>query len=230
MNLENQTILIEEYNKIWDKYSIHFPELLKRGFLFQSDQDEDECDLLFIGINPSYDENSEDVRGFYIRPDESMNEIHPYFKSFKSIEKELKKSYSWNGQWTHIDIFAFRETNQKYIENTLLKSEIGVQFLYEQLMIARKRILKIKPKVIVVSNALVRMFSGKERQLLQNNTEVGVWMDFKFHFNKEIGTDEIIEPNELAGVKVFFTSMLSGQRALDNGSKERLIWHIAQNL
>jgi hypothetical protein len=29
---------------------------------------------------------------------------------------------------------------------------------------------------------------------------------------------------------VFFTSMLSGQRALDIGSRERLIWHLAKVL
>jgi len=30
----------------------------------------------------------------------------------------------------------------------------------------------------------------------------------------------------LKNVPIFFTSMLTGQRALDNGSFERLIWHI----
>jgi hypothetical protein len=96
-------------------------------------------------------------------------------------------------------------------------------------MVARQRILHIKPKVIVISNALVRMFTGKERGGVPGD-EYGVWMDFCFEFDHTIGTDIIVEPEELKGTHVFFTSMLSGQRALDNGSRERLTWHIAKAL
>lgn len=51
-------------------------------------------------------------------------------------------------------------------------------------------------------------------------------MNFAFKFDNNIGTHIITEPEILASVPVFFTSMLSGQRALDIGSFERLKWHI----
>jgi hypothetical protein len=54
----------------------------------------------------------------------------------------------------------------------------------------------------------------------------GVWMDFDFEFDENLGTHKIVNNSELENVPVFFTSMLSGQRALDNGSYQRLIWHI----
>lgn len=53
---------------------------------------------------------------------------------------------------------------------------------------------------------------------------------WNFEFCTELGTHKIIRHKTLNGTPVFFTSMLSGQRALDNGSKERLIWHIGKIL
>lgn len=218
------------YQSLWEKHeSPALKPLLDRGFVYQYDEDETTCDLLFMGINPAFNEKDSSWKGSYTRPHKTAEKHLPYFKSFVLIEQELKKEYHWHGQWTHLDVFAFRETDQKTIETKLLKSSENVAFLYDQLMLARERILHIKPKVIVVSNALVRMFMGKQR-FEANGTEHGVWMDFRFEFDKEIGTDVIIEPIELKGTLVFFTSMLSSQRALDNGSKERLIWHVAKAL
>lgn len=219
------------YQSLWEKH--HSPKLkslLDRGFVFQYDEDETDCELLFMGINPAFNEKDTSWTGSYTRPHEAEEKHLPYFKSFVLIDRELKKEYNWKGKWTHLDVFAFRETNQKSIETDLLKDQESIAFLYDQLMFARERIMHIKPKVIVVSNALVRMFMGKQRFEDPNGKEYGVWMDFRFKFDKEIGTDVITEPAQLKGTSVFFTSMLSGQRALDNGSKERLIWHIGRAL
>ena len=228
--MTNQT-LITKYQDIWNKYAnAHFGAVLERGFVFQYDEDEQECELLFLGMNPSFKEGDKSKFQSYQRPNSNDDKLRPYFKSFVTIEKTLQSEYNWKGKWTHLDLFAFRKTNQKYIEKDLLNSSDGIPFLYEQLMIARERILHIKPKVIVMSNALIRMFSGKERIKLENGDELGVWMDFHYAFDKDLGTNVITAPNEIAGTIVFFTSMLSGQRALDNGSRDRLIWHIARGL
>lgn len=224
----NNTLIHSRYEQIWNKFqSALFPELLERGFLFQYDQDETECDLLFVGINPAYSSGDRSYRASYPRPSENSP---AYFKSFTSIAGDLASNYAWQGKWTHLDIFVFRETDQNFVENKLLKSDNGVAFLFEQLMVARDRILHIRPKAIIVSNALVRMFTGKERGFDRNGKEFGIWMDFSFQFDKAIGTDVIVKPAELKGTPVFFSSMLSGQRALDKGSKERLVWHIAKVL
>ena len=223
--------LFQQYKTIWEKYAeASFNKILQRGFMFQYDPDEQDCDLLFVGINPAFGKGEDSSYSSYSRPSNSDEQKVSYFKSFEFVSTMLQKEYSWNGKWTHLDIFVFRETNQNYIQDTLLRSKEGVSFLYDQILVARKRIMHTKPRVIVISNALVRMFTGKERILKSTGEELGVWMDFHFVFDKHLGTDVITTPAELAGTPVFFTSMLSGQRALDNGSKERLIWHISKIL
>jgi hypothetical protein len=223
-----KTILQSAYESIWNKYDTsNLKELLDPGFHYQYDEDETECELLFIGANPSFKENGETLKTSYQRPTDNPL---PYFRAFFNIQNELKEEYGWQGKWTHLDIFVFRKTDQKHIERKLLGTEHGKHFLYEQLMVAKQRIIHIKPKVIVVSNALARTFTGKERGINNNSEEYGVWMDFKFKFDKTLGTDVITEPEELKGVPVFFSSMLSGSGTLDKGSRERLIWHIDRAL
>ncbi|MES1182139.1 MAG: hypothetical protein ABUL44_05020, partial [Flavobacterium sp.] len=77
------------------------------------------------------------------------------------------------------------------------------------------RIIELaRPKIIIVSNTKARGFFISEAM-------------FTIGFNEEIGTDVIInEGSILKNTPIFFTSMLSGQRALDKGSFRRLIWHI----
>ena len=93
-------------------------------------------------------------------------------------------------------------------------------FIIEQLKISRKIISQSNPKIIVVSNT-------KARNYLKNESNK-IFIGFEFEPDEDLGTDVIInnENSKLNGVPVFFTSMLTGQRALDNGSYERLIWHI----
>ena len=114
------------YQTIWTKYadsdfnqSINSDKLLDRGFVFQYDQDETECDLLFVGINPAYSGSDDPWWDSYSRPLETDVDIRPYFKPFINVSRELREEYNWQGRWTHIDIFAFRETEQKRIERDL---------------------------------------------------------------------------------------------------------------
>lgn len=218
--------LEKKYNEIWEKYSTpELYDLYKRDFSFHYDVDEKGSDLLFIGINPSYKDGTAHQRFF------DRNAPHPYFDPFRKIKEELEKNpyYIKSVKWTHLDILVFRETNQKYVD-TLIKLENGVPFVYEQVMIARERILHIQPKVIVVSNTKARELMGKNRFKLDNGEELGVWMGFEFEFDMEFGSYRITNVPELAHTHVFFSSMLSGQRALDLGSRERLVWQIGRVL
>lgn len=224
MNAEN---LKSQYNDIWEKFNDNeIKSILDRGFTFQFDENIIEPDILFIGINPAYKDGDPSMKNWYTQ-EQSLN--YPYFKVFRTIEESLFKDYNRSISWTHIDLMVFRETDQKFIETTLFKDPRGLDFITEQLTIAKKRIEHIQPKIIVVSNALARILMGKDR-FTKNGKEHNVWMDFKFEFDKEKGTDKILDSVEFPNTHVFFTSMLTGQRALDNGSKERLIWHINQVL
>ncbi|MDM1512622.1 hypothetical protein [Myroides odoratimimus] len=228
----NREELIQEYRKIKSQYSSadSFQELLNNGFAFQYDEDEAECELLFLGMNPSSGHIQEEEIAIW---DRAMTESKDYFKPFFSIQDSLRKTYDKEVKWTHFDLFVFRKTKQSFIKNTLMRNEVSREFLFKQLEIIKSRLLKAKPKVIVASNALIRTFLGMDKMKdKKTGLYVGVWLGgwIKFEFDKKIGTYIITEPIELKGTIIFFTSMLSGQRALDLGTRERLTWHIAQVL
>ena len=181
--------------------------------------------ILFIGINPGFSKR---------RTQEIINkeiEFYPfisneegditYFKQFKKIA-----SYCNNSEWTHLDLFFLRETNQEVIEK--LSPDYN-DFLQEQLDITFEIINRMEPKIIVVSNSLASEFFGKKKQKHSpyfDNKKI--WMghnlDFKEDFNTEIGTYTIKVGNK--ETPIIFCGMLSGQRALDLGSLERLKWQI----
>ena len=102
--------------------------------------------------------------------------------------------------------------------------------MQEHFNFALKMIIAVKPKIIIVCNTLVR-------DILLNKTVIkscvsfsqdakSIYSKLSVPINEKYGTPII---NKLAGqedIPIFFTSMLSGQRALDLGSFDRLIWHI----
>ena len=203
--------------------------LRERGFVFQYDKDEAESDLLFLGMNPSYTEKYEKAQ--YFEDSYTRNTDRIYFKVFSLIHQQLLDSLGVEklGNWTHIDLFVFRETNQKLIDK-IMKSREGAVFLLKQLEVAKNRLIHIAPKVVVVSNAKAAEFTGKNRFEDKNGKEHGVWMGLEFKFDEEFGSHRVTNIPELAHTHFFFSSMLSGQRALDLGSRERLVWQVKRVL
>lgn len=190
-------------------------ELIKRGVVLQNEISTNS--ILFVGINPSFnskkglannDFNSAND-GFYSNTDGHIDQ-NPYFKKFIDISNKVELD------WVHTDLLFFRETNQKFV-NLLLKNAIGKKFIQTQLEVSKQIIIQSKPKVIIVSNSLARDLMGTEKEH---------YMGFEIAFDSEMGTHKINNVEELRNVPIFFTSMLTGQRALDNGSYARLVWHI----
>ncbi|WP_272151120.1 hypothetical protein [Tenacibaculum aiptasiae] len=170
--------------------------------------------ILFVGINPSFSGNDPGSYFIHLNQDGQNpgkgGETYPYFKKFVEIAK------LFNLQWSHQDVLFLRETKQANV-GKIHKQKNGDKFIEEQLKISKEIIIKSKPKVIVISNTQARYYMKGE-------------MGFKFEFDPNLGTRKIVSPPELKDTPVFFTSMLTGQRALDLGSYERLIWHIGSVL
>jgi hypothetical protein len=171
--------------------------------------------LVFIGINPSFPERIDHKNGstFY---DLTVHSNH-YKQYYGKLEEIADKV---NIDWSHFDLLYFRETNQHFVDE-LLKSSEGKDFVWDQLMVSKEILESIQPKILVVCNTMARKLLGFHQEREHN-----VWMGYQFKFDDEIGTHRIYNNEKLNGVPVFFTSMLSGQRALDLGSYERLEWHI----
>lgn len=168
--------------------------------------------ILFIGLNPSYPKGSlpSDIDFYSLK--EQKNEYKPYFGKLEKIGQS---------DWSHMDMLYVRETSQKAVID-ILNQKVGLEFICKQLEVSKKILEAAKPKLLVVCNTQAATFLGKNKS---NNKQV--WMGYDFKFDEVIGTHRITnEDSSLNNIPVFFTSMLSGQRALDNGSFERLKWHI----
>jgi hypothetical protein len=212
------TINVEEkfkdtIDEIWAEKPLidtKFSKICARGYAVQSDVVASA--LLFVGINPSFEGERKPKSHFYTQ-DKATE--HRYFKKF--IELTDKTGIPW----THFDLLFIREREQSSVKNFLKMGENGAiaPFFSKQIMIAAQVIELAKPKAIVVNNTLAR-------DLLYSKVTEGWRSPFTFEFDQELGTPVITAPESLKRTPVFFTSMLTGQRALDNGSFERLVWHI----
>lgn len=211
MNIESRfrdplSELFKEYKETSD--------ILKRGFAIS--ESIEGGSILFIGLNPSYtlDQEPEIPEEIFYQLKQRGN--YSYFKKFEDISEYTGTT------WSHLDLLTIRETSQaKVLE--LLKHDKGVEFIWKHLLITKQILEILDPRVIVVANTAARMFLGKDVDEKGKNR----WLGYKFDFDKDIGTYRVANKHStLENVPVFFTSMLTGQRALDNGSFERLQWHI----
>lgn len=200
-------------DKIWEDSKDS--EVIKLGYAVQDELIKKS--LLFIGINPSYSEDknsTETFDPFYKPPQQGL--VHRYFKKFQDISEKV------NVKWAHIDLLFLRETDQKNVEKIINEHP---DFVYKQLMISKEIIENVQPKIIVVNNSLARRLLGFDKSEI-NGKWINEWINLDFEFDNDLGTHRIINNEELRNPPIFFTSMLTGQRALDNGSYERLVWHI----
>ncbi len=212
MKINIEQLFKEKINTIWDDPKFKDIDVVNRGYAVSTNIVE--RSMLFVGINPSY--NHQDSARFYYPLHQEDNEYRKYFSKFEQVSEYT------NHKWAHIDLLFFRETSQKYIDEIIKNHPAGLDFIWQQLLVSKQILEAIRPKVIIVSNTKARQFLGKDKF-----EDKDKWLDYDFEFDHDIGTDRIKNKGSvLINTPVFFTSMLTGQRAIDNGSFERLKWHI----
>ena len=213
--------------KIWDKYQ-HIEHTKYTPLLYDAPQDENgnyiEGAIIFVGINPGFAEKDKANEVFHFSKNRIVNYAGikydldtsdwAYFKAFRNVMSELKNKYENTNDWGHIDLSFFRETNQKRAEEYYYNKDPNVHgFIWDQLAISIELLKAIKPSVIVVCNA----FACK---LISNWYKGGL----ESTYNLKTGL------YSMEGIPLLKAAMLSGQRAMDIGSRERLIWHISRVL
>lgn len=236
--MENQKInqkILNLWEKYHDKIDNYNPDLLPMLYSkFEKNS------VLFIGVNPSFNitelnkivkkctkkkinikekvlkNNKEIDCDFLIKLEKWCNEDHPYFYKFKKLAEELNFTYQ------HVDLFYFKETSQKKFKEMIReknkrgdgkkkqKFELN-DFGKEQLKLTKEIIEEINPKLIVVCNAFAS-------DIIDDSDLFSI---DKSHFEK-YGYDFLKMKNEK--IPIVFSSMLTGQRALDNHSFRRLKW------
>jgi hypothetical protein len=189
--------------------------------------------VTFIGLNPSFSEKGYEfglrntaykeiaIRDFYSFPksalfnlekaldiERKMMKNYPYFKPFGELLTGTAE------KWNHIDLFYIRETSQNKLGSSIFQQSMKLNDFGRSQMDISKIVLEgIAPKAIVVVNALASNIFKKE---------------YEISFDEYHGCyfTQISERS----IPTFLTSMLSGQRALDTFSRERLSWHIRKVL
>ena len=212
------------YNKLEKLFNYHSKnsivnEILVRGFCYSEFQKKK---LLFIGINPSYLSDAKRESHHY-NIDEALKGYPKYFGKFKDLVKNSK----YEEDWTYIDLFFFRETDQNKIKYLL---DHDIDFLIEQLNITNEIINDINPELIVVCNSGASNFFG-----INKNDNNNIWMGYNFSFDEDFGVEiirglhnetilrNITLTNNIIGKPIIFSSILT---YLDIHSKKRLNWII----
>ncbi len=162
--------------------------------------------LLFLGLNPSFTSgsNGQERNGNYFRLQQSGNDYPRYWRAFEDMAKNIgeKKPVSWS----HLDLLAIRHTKAKDI-----LPYFDTPFIQGQIQIFRRILTEIHPQFIIVTNTKVRDW---------------FWNSSSFSIEERQGKGAHAIFYDSWSCPIFFTGMLSGQRALDIESRERLVWHI----
>ena len=178
-------------------------EIIKRGYAIESKLQIG--GVLFLGMNPSFPQGEKNQTGRYFY---DWDENNDYFKAFSAFsELTFGKVYP-----CHHDIFFIRHTDQKTLLNKRNDNSYK-DFFDKQLNISKSIIRRTDPRLIVILNARVRDIFH----------EIYPFDELR-DFDDSLGAYRL----EIEGknVPVIFSGMLSGQRALDRGSKMNLRWQI----
>jgi len=145
---------------------------LPRSFVFPKELPKKS--ILFLGLQPPKSEKKGHSLKIYNQ--ERDKDETPYFKLFEEIAEYC------NTPWAHLNLLFFRETKHNCIDE-LLKKEVGIQFIWEQLKITDQFIRQIDPEIIVVNNAEAAKFMGFNKMVQKD-----VWLGYDFVFDNAIGT------------------------------------------
>lgn len=165
-------------NNIWSQdYINNLPEFIKeRGFAFS--ENKVQKDILITGINPSFRQKDKiDLRSFNFQQTVINPKWDIYWSPLKDIIFDPGKNIDLRIQSSYLDIFYFKEKDQKKIKNEIIISNEGVRFLAEQLVVTQYIIEEIiSPKIIIVKNRESAAYWGKF-------AEKGIiWMGYQFDF------------------------------------------------
>lgn len=190
--------------------------------------------LLFVGLNPSYSvhgwarllsrndaptaENLERIFAFPGPSDDSPIEMcsldafalekYPFYRLQWELAKKLQLPFG------HLDMFITRQTDQARVRASIIEKGPSLTLTaagHHQFNTFRSLLEQSMPKLVIVANALACDIFKKE---------------FSPKYSPPTGAYEIYLAKNR--VPVLLSGMLTGQRALDRYSRERLFWHAHQ--
>lgn len=181
--------LNDEIKELWNKYYLSFhdyhQEVMKRVPSFLP-LPETKGKILFIGLNPAYQERKETHKNFinYSFNSEIKIEDINYFSNINKDSKDPKSDHYYTKYFKifhdfaekleedgfeHCDLFLMRETDSKIVKQMVEKEGVLGGFGIEQLNILKLHIANLSPKVIIIPNAMAAEYY---RQIILENSKV----------------------------------------------------------
>lgn len=180
--------------------------------------------LLFVGMNPSgadkryYKGNVNDV---LIYPSGS-----PYYKAMAEFTKACLGN---SDDFSELDLFGIVQGTQSVIKKDFLENPDYYKEMFE--LFWKYVVVKVQPKVIVVANALASSILRRDKSLKLNQTKYDNFYKSTYF---SLAQNTLFGGYTLTAGKftcqLYFSSMLSGQHALDKGSREDLVWLVKNYL
>jgi hypothetical protein len=189
--------------------------------------------VVFVGINPSFSARGwkrllKNTKHDRIRPEKFFSwPVPAYFNLERAHEVEAlaREDYDFfrhhralaealEFDWEHLDLFAYRETKQAKVKAIVLKKQKAPElneFGAAQFSLFVDLLRLARPRAVVVANSLAAQIYLQQRSPRFDPAK-GCYLD---SFGRR-------EP-----FPVFFASMLTGARALDRFSRQRLFWQLA---
>jgi len=195
-----------------------FKEIEEAGFAYE--QTIKKNSIIWVGIGCAFNNKNKkeassgeedllkDGKGIFI--DDKHKEKFQYYQSISKFFSEIEQEQ----EYSTLDLTSLRITDQDKIKK-ILKMDFFVKYFNKNIDLFKKVIQQVKPKMIIIGNAFVRD-ELQNRYIFEFNEKRHCW------FCKDI--------LPIKDIPVFFTSMLSGQRALDIGSRELLKSVVKYNL
>ena len=177
--------------ELWNKYYLSFhdyhQEVMKRVPSFLP-VPETKGKILFIGLNPAYQERKEtheDFINYSYTPNVTIDEIVKfstinndskiksksnklYYGKYFNILHKIAKNLGGDG-FEHCDLFLMRETNSKIVKEMVENKGVLNEFGLEQLIILKTHIANLEPKVIIIPNAMAAEYY---RQMILDNSNI----------------------------------------------------------
>lgn len=209
----------ERLLEIWTKpYIKELPEsILKRGFNFS--ENNDAKDILITGINPSFRIGEDEGNtSFNFKIIANETKYDPYWTSLKRMM--TNEEINLLNQSAYLDIFYFREKEQKFLTHEILSNTHGISFIKDQLILTQHLLEHvIKPKLIIVKNKESTAYWGKYRgkgiiwmgyQLeIEQNTPFGELYKITGLINSPERIAPEIENTKLKNCSILFTSHIN---------------------
>lgn len=177
----------QRLEQIWSQeYLNYLPENIReRGFNYSVN--EVSKDILITGINPSFRKDADKGNcTFDFRIIANDEKYDSYWSTLKKIVCDEKLNIDFRSRTAYLDLFYFRETDQKFLRNQILKTPHGLSFAVDQIKLSQEVIETIiKPKLIIVKNKESAAYWGKF-------VDKGIfWMGYELELLKTIESGEL---------------------------------------